>query len=120
MAVWHLDVDSTHPGGEVASKGTTVRCLKSYVNWVQTVVRQVGLYLLALRRRNPRLVTKAVHSTQGFEWSNQWWICCGSKNEPKQISYVTNGEVLKANKYETSSKIPIDSQPTVEDDNVDR
>jgi len=43
---WHLDVDSTHPGGVVASKGATVRCLKSYVNWVQTVVRQVGLYLL--------------------------------------------------------------------------
>lgn len=43
---WHLDVDSTHPGGVEASKGATVRCLKSYVNWVQTVVRQVGLYLL--------------------------------------------------------------------------
>jgi len=47
VAVWHLDVDSTHPGGEAASKGPTVRWLKSYVNWVQTVVRQVGLYLLA-------------------------------------------------------------------------
>ena len=43
---WHLDVDSAYPGGEAAPKGATVRCLKSYVNWVQTVVRQVGLYLL--------------------------------------------------------------------------
>lgn len=72
MAVWHLDVDSTHPGGVVASKGTTVRCLKSYVNWVQTVVRQVGPYLLILCE----MVRKSVHSTQGFEWNNQWWICC--------------------------------------------
>ena len=45
---WHLDVDSTHPGGVAAPKGATVRCLKSYVNWVQTVVRQVGLYLLTV------------------------------------------------------------------------
>jgi len=43
---WHLDVDSAHPGGVAASKGITVRGLRSYVNWVQTVVRQVGLYLL--------------------------------------------------------------------------
>jgi hypothetical protein len=46
---WHLDVDSTHPGGVAAAKGATVRCLKSYVNWVQTVVRQVGLYLLIVK-----------------------------------------------------------------------
>jgi len=37
--VWHLDVDSTHPGGEAAPKGTTVRSGRSYVNWVQTIVR---------------------------------------------------------------------------------
>jgi len=54
VAVWHLDVDSTHPGGVVASKGTTVRCLKSYVNWVQTVVRQVGLYLLTVKLRRAK------------------------------------------------------------------
>ena len=42
-AVRHLDVGSTYPGGGEASKGLAVRQLKSYVSWVQTVVRQVGL-----------------------------------------------------------------------------
>jgi len=41
--VRHLDVGSTYPGGEEAPKGLAVRQLKSYVSWVQTVVRQVGL-----------------------------------------------------------------------------
>ncbi len=41
--VRHLDVGSTYPGGEEASKGLAVRQLKGYVSWVQTVVRQVGL-----------------------------------------------------------------------------
>ena len=41
-----LDVGSSHPGGEEAPKGLAVRQLKRYVSWVQTVVRQVGLYLL--------------------------------------------------------------------------
>ena len=45
-AVWHLDVGSSHPGGEEAPKGMAVRHLKSYASWVQTVVRQVGPYLL--------------------------------------------------------------------------
>ena len=44
-AVWHLDVGSSHPGGEEAPKGSAVRRLKWYVSWVQTVVRQVGPYL---------------------------------------------------------------------------
>ena len=44
--VWHLDVGSSHPGGEVASKGWTVRPLKRYASWVQNVVRQFGPYLL--------------------------------------------------------------------------
>lgn len=57
---WHLDVDSAYPGGVAAPKGATVRCLRSYVNWVQTVVRQVGLYLLTVK-----MVTRAVNSTQG-------------------------------------------------------
>ena len=33
-AVWHLDVDSSHPGGEEAPKGSAVRRLKWYVSWV--------------------------------------------------------------------------------------
>lgn len=57
---WHLDVDSAYPGGVAAPNGATVRCLRSYVNWVQTVVRQVGLYLLMVG-----MVTRAVNSTQG-------------------------------------------------------
>ncbi len=44
-AVWHLDVGSSHPGGEEAPKGLAVRQRKWYVSWVQTVVRQVGPYL---------------------------------------------------------------------------
>ena len=44
-SVWHLDVDSSHPGAEAGSKGTAVRRSKRYVSWVQTVVRQVGPYL---------------------------------------------------------------------------
>ena len=36
-AVRHLDVGSTYPGGEEASKGMAVRHLKSYASWVQTV-----------------------------------------------------------------------------------
>lgn len=37
------------PVGEEADNGPTVRRLKRYVNWVQTVVRQVGLYLLTVK-----------------------------------------------------------------------
>src|SRR6476619_5774561 len=44
--VWHLDVGSSHPGAEGGPKGWAVRPLKRYVSWVQTVVRQVGLYPL--------------------------------------------------------------------------
>ena len=44
--VWHLDVGSSHPGAEEGPKGWAVRPLKRYVSWVQTVVRQVGLYPL--------------------------------------------------------------------------
>jgi hypothetical protein len=59
--VWHLDVDSSHPGGAEAPKGSTVRRLKWYVSWVQTAVRQVGLYLLCAFRE----LRRVVHSTQG-------------------------------------------------------
>ena len=41
--VRHLDVGSTYPGAGEGPKGLAVRQLKSYVSWVQTVVRQVGL-----------------------------------------------------------------------------
>ena len=44
--VWHLDVGSSHPGAGEGPKGWAVRPLKWYVSWVQTVVRQVGPYLL--------------------------------------------------------------------------
>ena len=47
--VWHLDVGSSHPGAGAGPKGLAVRQLKRYVSWVQTVVRQVGLYLLQAR-----------------------------------------------------------------------
>ena len=40
-------VGSAHPGVVEASKGWSVRPLKRYVSWVQTVVRQVGLYPLS-------------------------------------------------------------------------
>ena len=46
VAVWHLDVDSSHPGAEEGPKGSAVRRLKSYASWVQNVVRQFGLYPL--------------------------------------------------------------------------
>ena len=35
--VRHLDVGSSHPGGEEAPKGMAVRHLKRYASWVQTV-----------------------------------------------------------------------------------
>ena len=46
MAVWHLDVGSSHPGAEAGPKGPAVRRLKRYVSWVQNVARQFGPYLL--------------------------------------------------------------------------
>ena len=44
--VWHLDVDSSHPGAGEGPKGLAVRQLKWYVSWVQNVVRQFGPYPL--------------------------------------------------------------------------
>src|SRR3712207_4164890 len=43
--VWHLDVGSSHPGGEVGPQGWAVRPLKRHASWVQNVVRQFGPYL---------------------------------------------------------------------------
>jgi hypothetical protein len=48
LMVWHLDVGSPHPAGEIAGKGLAVRQLKRNVIWVQNVVRQFGLYLHCL------------------------------------------------------------------------
>lgn len=45
-AVRHLDVGSSHPGAEEGPKGRAARPLKRYVSWVQSVVRQLGPYLL--------------------------------------------------------------------------
>ena len=44
--VWHLDVGSSHPGAEEGPKGRAVRPLKRHASWVQSVVRQLGLYPL--------------------------------------------------------------------------
>ena len=46
-----LDVGSSHPGAEEGPKGWTVRPLKWYASWVQTVVKQVGLYLPDLKTK---------------------------------------------------------------------
>ena len=45
-SVRHLDVGSPYPGTEEGPKGLAVRQLKGYASWVQTVVRQVGPYLV--------------------------------------------------------------------------
>ena len=34
VAVWHLDVGSSHPGAEAGPKGMAVRHLKWYASWV--------------------------------------------------------------------------------------
>ena len=44
--VWHLDVDSSHPGAGEGPKGPAVRRLKWHASWVQNVVRQFGPYPL--------------------------------------------------------------------------
>ena len=38
------DVGSSHPGAGEGPKGRAVRPLKWYASWVQSVVRQLGLY----------------------------------------------------------------------------
>ena len=71
-AVWHLDVGSSHPGGEEAPKGLAVRQLKWYASWVQNVVRQFGLYLPLSSGK----LREAAPSTRGPEWTNLWCTCC--------------------------------------------
>ena len=48
-AVWHLDVGLSHPGAEEGPKGRAVRPLKRHASWVQSVVRQLGLYPLCAK-----------------------------------------------------------------------
>ena len=52
LTVCHLDVELAHPSGAAARKGLTVRQLKSYMIWVQNVVRQFGLYLRYHKKTN--------------------------------------------------------------------
>ena len=49
-SVRHLDVGSAYPGAGEGAKGWAVRPLKSYASWVQTVVRQVGPYLVRAQK----------------------------------------------------------------------
>src|SRR5204862_7059830 len=44
--VWHLDVGSSHPGAGEPHQGSAVRRRECHVRWVETVVSQVGPYLL--------------------------------------------------------------------------
>lgn len=44
--VCHFDVGLSQPGAEAGPKGLAVRQLKRYVSWVQSVVKQLGHYLL--------------------------------------------------------------------------
>ena len=50
MGVWHLDVESPHPGAEGGPKGSAVRRLKWNVIWVQNAVKQFGPYLLQMKK----------------------------------------------------------------------
>ena len=75
VAVWHLDVDSSHPGAGEGPKGLAVRQLKRYASWVQNVVRQFGPYpLWALG-----YLRGAASSTRGPKWTDQWCSGCTAK-----------------------------------------
>ena len=71
----HLDVGSSHAGAGQGPKGWAVRPLKRYVSWVQTVVRQVGLYPLWAHGR----LTGAVPSTRGPGWTERWCAGCAAE-----------------------------------------
>ena len=58
-----LDVGSAYPRAAEGAKGRTVRPLRSYVSWVQNVVRQFGLYLPDLLEQ----IICVACSTQGPE-----------------------------------------------------
>jgi len=59
------------PVGEEADNGPTVRRLKRYVNWVQTVVRQVGLTVFA-----QATCTERILRTKGVGFTDQWCDGC--------------------------------------------
>src|SRR4030067_2659184 len=82
--VGHLDVGSPHPGAGEGPKGWTVRPLKRHASWVQTVVRQVGLY--------PSWASGdlrgALPSTRGPGGTDLWCASCparGTAGEPSLV-----------------------------------
>lgn len=98
-SVWHLDVDSSHPGAEAGSKGSAVRRLKRYVSWVQTVVRQVGFYLSCPQEDWEELLL--VREDRSGDTSSVPVV-----TPVAQLgSYVSTRETLKASKRETNFKI---------------
>lgn len=68
---WHLDVESTHPGGVVIAKGTTVRRI--------IVLRELGLkrrepvWFLSVGLRKDNLKVSG-ESTKGSICINPWCI----------------------------------------------
>lgn len=77
-----LDVDSIYPSAATGAKGSAVLRLKDYVSWVNTAVRQVGLYLL-----NDRFHMTSYPSTRGLDTVDLWFIflCLIFYNKHKSI-----------------------------------
>ncbi len=73
--VWHLDVGSSHPGAGEGPKGPAVRRLKRHASWVQTVVRQVGLYPLWAFGN----LRGSLSSTRGSKGTDQWCASCSAR-----------------------------------------
>ena len=82
--VWHLDVDSSHPGGAQSSKGSAVRRLKWYVSWVQNVVRQFGPYLLYIKKK----FVNVYLSTRGPGRVNLWLLIVNNFSKLKRYDYI--------------------------------
>ena len=64
-------VDSSHPPGVQAGKGSTVRRLKWYVSWVQYDVSQYSPYLLVGHIEYKEHLV----STKGPSGAHLWCIC---------------------------------------------
>ena len=84
--VWHLDVDSSHPGGAQSAKGSAVRRLKWYVSWVQNVVRQFGPYLLYKKKKFINFYL----STRGPGRINLWLLITVNFSMLKSYVYIFN------------------------------